>query len=181
MGDVFVPSLRVKFEWWVLEKLVKLGLESIRGKINDWENKQLQLKLNIIDEKRITIDGLAEKMTSMLIGLHLDSKIPQKLCPQEIFGKLEAKGCEIDFGWNRRGKDISKHIVKDIVAYGNEWWGFYLRPSIALLRDNANLTWTVHFTVMFQHQLSKTFKNVKFKIRNSDVKQIEKIADPSYP
>jgi hypothetical protein len=152
--------------------LVKLGLDSIRGKINAWENEQLQSKLSIIDEKRITLNGLAEKMPSLLIGLHLDSKIPTKLSPEKIFGKLEVKEFEIDFGWDRRGKDISKHIVKDITAYGNEWWGFHLQPSLALLKDNANSTWTVQFTVVFQHELFKVFKNVKFKIRDSDAKLI---------
>jgi hypothetical protein len=173
MSDVLVPSIRVKLEWWVLEKLVKLGLDSIRGKINGWENKQLQLKLNIIDEKRITIDGLAENMPYMLIGLHLDSKIPEKLCPEKIFGKLEAKGCDIDFAWDRRGKDVSKHIVKDITAYGKSWWGFHLRPSFTSLKNNAKSKWTVHFIVVFQHQLSKTFKDVEFKIRDSDAKLVQ--------
>lgn len=173
MGEAFAYSLGVKFEWWVLEELVKIGLNSIKKEINRWESKQLQLKLNIIDEKRITIDGLVDNTPSMLVGLHLDSKIPAKLCPEKIIGKLEAKGLEIDFFWDIRAKEISKHKIEDIAAYGNDWWGFHIPLSHATLKDNAISNWTVHFTVIFQHQLSKTFKDIKFKIRDSDVKRIQ--------
>jgi len=153
--------------------MAKLGFGFVRKKINDWENQQLQSKLKIIDEKRITIDGLADKAPYMLIGLHLDSKIPMKLCPEEIMGKLEARGYRDDFSWHRRAKTVSDHVIEDIVAYGDSWWGFRMQPSLATLKDNINSRWTIHFTVIFQHQLSKTFKDIKFKIRDSDAKRIQ--------
>lgn len=177
MWEAVAYSIRVKLAWLVLEKLVKIGLDSIRKGINRWESTQLQLKLHIIDEKRITLDGLTEKTPHMLIGLHLDSKIPTKLCPEKVFGKLEVKGNEYDFFWDIREKEISRHIIEDIDVYGNEWWGFHIPLPYALLKTNVQSTWRLHFVVIFQHQLSKTFKDIEFKVRNSDIKDIQALAE----
>ena len=176
---IIVSSLGVITEWAVREIGVKIGMNVITKKVNDWENKQLQLKFKIIDETRITVDGLTDKVPQMLIGLHLDSKIPMKLCPDEIIGKLEAKGYKADFRWQRSAKTISDHIIEDIVAYGDRWWGFHIPLPYASMKANTLSTWTVHFTVIFQHQLSKTFNDVKFKLRNSDIKDIQTLPEES--
>jgi len=151
-----------------------LGIGWLKRKINAWENRQLQSKLRVIDCARVTLEDITEESTTLLIGLHLDSKIPTVLFPKIVKGTITVSGFKISIDWDYRLK--SQHIIKEIEANGDGWWGFRIQPSRRLVKRSSSSKWSLDFMVEFQHELSKIFRNIKFKIRDSDAKRVQEVS-----
>jgi len=79
MGEIIIPSLWVKFQWWVIEKLAKYGFSWLARKARNWINKQLESKLEIIDKPEAIVQSLNETGAYLWITLHIWSAMPSKL------------------------------------------------------------------------------------------------------
>lgn len=171
MNQILIPDIKTRFLWWILEVLSKLGFGWIRKKINNWENKRLQSGLYIMDKPEVIVDGLLDKNPHLMITLVFWSSVPSILHPNRIIGSIEAKGFESEIRWDEKGEIIYEHSISDIKPNKNSWL-FHVPTSMNILKNNVSSFWNINFIVVFQHDLSKAFQNIKIKIRDSDVQRI---------
>jgi len=174
MSDVIVFSLGTRFVWWMFDKLLKISFGRLKKKMVEWGNKQLQLGLQVIEEPKVILNGWQNKGPYLWITLNLWSSIPSRLYPHRIIGRVETKGFQTDFHWDKEGQRIHRHTIENIEPSKNNWM-FFIQPPLEILKSNASSIWSFNFTAIFQHGLAKTFEDIKFKIRNSDVKILQEL------
>lgn len=173
MSEVVVFSLWSRFKWKAFDFLTNLSFGYFKSKMTAWGNKRLRSGLRIIDKPTVTLDGLEAVVGQpfLSVTLRLWSSIPAKLYPIRISGRVETKGFGKYLQWDRKGKNIYRHVIEDIEPNKNNWI-FHIQPPFEILKSNVSSTWYLDFIVEFQHGMSKTFKGIKFKIRDSDAKRL---------
>ena len=169
---------------WLLPTILVVSIVILvaivkRKKIAKWFNhsagrikeEQLQSGLYLMDTPKVVVDGLNDKNPCLWITMVLWSSIPTKLHPNRIIGTVHATEFESEIRWDKEGETILKHNISDIETNKNSWM-FHIPTSVEVLKKNISSFWYVNFKVMFQHELSKSFHNIKIRIRNSDAKRI---------
>ena len=156
--------------WSVAEGLAKKSFGWLRKRVNAWENKQLQSRLYIMDKVDAVPDGLHDK-PHLLVTLRLWSSIPSRLHPNRVIGNIQTKDFETEFRWEKEAENIYKHGFGD-VSQGKNSWMVYVPLSLDTLKKSATSDWFINFNAIFQHELSRAFRNIRFRIKDSHAKQI---------
>ena len=164
---ILIVSIAILIAIVKRKKISKWFIHSV-GRISE---KQLQSGLHLMDEPKVVVDGLNDKNPCLWVTMVLWSSIHAKLHPNRIIGTINATEFESEIRWDKEGETILKHNISDIETNKNSWI-FHIPTSVEVLKKNASSFWYVNFKVMFQRERSKTFQNIKIRIRDSDAKRI---------
>ena len=173
MGQVVVSSWWSEVVWKLFDLFSKLTFGWLKRKIIEWANKKLKSGLSIIDQPKVFLDGLSQDVGQpfLSVTISLFSTLPTTLLPNRIIGRIEATGLQTYLNWDFYGKNIFTHTINNI-NLGKNSWIFNIPVSVEILEKNVKSNWYLNFVAIFHNGINKTFKNIIFKIRESDVKRI---------
>jgi hypothetical protein len=172
MGDAVTLSFLATFQGWVFDKLAKYGIGWASKKARDWTNKQLEYRLKIIDKPEAILQNLNETGAYLWITVHVWSSMPLKLKLEKVMGAIETEGYEAKIDWDRTVEKISHHKIQNI-EIGKNSWAFSVCVPIQVLKKRVSKSWCLTFVAVFENKAARTFTDIKFKIRDSDIKRIQ--------
>lgn len=172
MGDAITLGFLAILQGWVFDKLAKYGIGWASKRARGWINTQLESKLKIPNEAEVMIQNLNETGANLWITIHVWNIMPLKLKIETLMGTIETEGYEVRIDWNRTVEKISHHKIQDL-KIGENRWAFSVWVPLQVLKNRASKRWHLAFVSVFENKTAKTFSDVEFKIRDSDVKLIQ--------
>ena len=170
MCGEYLSSVLLEMELRVIEKLAKIPI----GRVQRWVRKKVVAKiesgLNIASSEFILEEKVGQ-WSQTQITVHIWSSLPLKLNTESVLGNFRLEEFETELNWDRKGKDIYKHIITDIKP-NNNVWAFVVRIPTETLRKHVSSYWHLDFVAYFQKEFCKTFKDIKLKFRQSDVNRL---------
>jgi len=178
MGDAITLGFSI-LQGWVIDKLAKYGVGWLSKKACGWINTQLESKLAIPSDKlEAIIQNFNEIEANLWITIHVWNSMPSILKIDTVMGTIETEGYEAGIDWNRTVEKISHHKIKNL-EIGENRWAFSVWIPLQVLRNRSSKRWHLALVLTFQNKTAKTFSDIEFKIRDSDVKLIKTTADLS--
>ena len=169
-------------EPWVIAIILVISVTILvlvvgRKKLTEWfkrdteriTDEQLKTGLHVVGKPKAV--SVLSDTPCIQITLHIWSSIHSILYPDRIIGKIETKAFESEIKWDKEGETMFKHIIGNIEPNKNSWM-FHVSLSLTALMQNVSSDWFINFKVIFQDRASRTFNDLRFRIRDSDAKRL---------